>query len=78
MGTTDTTPADNGGGITFTYPIEYTSYSLPVLSDTIGEISGNNTDEGAHITSVGRKSCTIVSDWYKAMHQTYRLIIIGR
>ena len=77
-GTTDKVPANNGGKISFIYPIAVTLFANPILSGTSGSISTYDSVEGASIESASLTECIIVNDWQVYKKQLYRLIIIGK
>lgn len=77
-GTTDKVPANNGGKISFIYPIAVTLFANPILSGTSGSISKYDSIEGASIESASLTECIIINDWNVYKKQQYRLIIIGK
>lgn len=77
-GTTDKVPANNGGKISFIYPIAVTLFANPILSGTSGSISTYDSVEGASIESASLAECIIIDDWNVYKKQQYRLIIIGK
>ena len=77
-GTTDKVPANNGGKISFIYPIAVTLFANPILSGTSGSISTYDSIEGASIESASLTECIIINDWNVYKKQQYRLIIIGK
>ena len=77
-GTSDNVPANNGGKISFIYPIAVTLFANPILSGTLGRISTSNSVEGASIESASLTECIIKSEWEVYQKQPYRLIIIGK
>lgn len=79
-GITNDTPANNGGRITFTYPISFGLVANPILSETMGTKAGASgpTQEACCIESANLISCVIYSEWYMPVEQTYRLIVIGK
>ena len=78
-GYTDKVPLNNGGKISFIYPIAVTLFANPILSGTSGSITTYDSVEGATIESASLTECIITSDWQVPKSgQKYRLIIIGK
>lgn len=77
-GTSNNVPSDNGGTISFIYPIAVTLFANPILSGTLGRTAVSASIEGASIESVSLTGCIIKSEWDVYQKQPYRLIIIGK
>lgn len=73
-GETVTTPADNGGLITFTPAVQCTTILNAILSDTAGNASGVQSVEGGRIMNVSNGKIQAQSDWQKGVEQTFRYV----
>lgn len=69
-----TTPADNGGLITFTPAVQCTTILNAILSDTAGYASGAQSVEGGRIANVSNGKIQAQSDWQIGVEQTFRYV----